>query len=61
MSIRFVGACSVGFVAVPEVVGVLHDAVCANELKEAKDKAIAMKEKVKILLMTIKFKFKRFG
>jgi hypothetical protein len=34
---------------------------CPNELKEANDKAIAIKEKVKILLMRIKFKFRRFG
>jgi hypothetical protein len=34
---------------------------CPNELKEATTKAANKKVEVKILLMTIKFKFKRIG
>jgi hypothetical protein len=52
---------TVADVVYPAGAVVLTAQVCPNELKEANDKATAMKEKVKILLMTIKFKFKRFG
>ena len=42
-------------------VPVEHVGVCPIELKQAINKEKVIKEKVKILLMTIKFKFKRFG